>query len=412
MENKEIKQDAIRNKLILSSILCIWLLIWLFVYFVPWFKEVWQIKAQLWTEIQTFEKYEKSWLDYNEYLTLSKNEQIKKILQNDKDFFLNNLTNTQSWKYIDFLNEKEKNISKKLKDWVVEEREKSMYKILPSYTDWFAVEWNMTDLSFVNYIESLLRTFWLKTTSKIWIESLVPLDKDVKDIWTQIFYIPLKLDIVWRKADVVEFLYFLQNVWSTTLDDDNNLIVYKDKIVNKILIWDKKTPNYNIYENKIVDIENISIPNYIDTSTNIRPTSNWDINSFLNYIINWTEKNNEFRVSLSLKFYVRWLPTYKIELGIESTIKKYNEIAAEVKEVLSKLNNWDDIKITWSKQDVIATFKWLDKYLKDLEQSIKKLESWLRQKLEITKLYKDAYNLNYELTNLKQYVSSIKNENK
>ncbi len=414
MENKEKlkERDMIRNKLILSWIITFVLLIVLTLYVTPWFWEVSALNTTLQQEIWKYKNYEKVWLSYNEYLELSKNDQVKKILKENKSFYDENLTNKTNDNYLKFLLNKEETLNSQLKDWIIAKRDESMSKILPSYSEWVSVEWGITDLYFVNYIEKLLNTFSLSTISKIWIEWVTPVDKNIKDIWTQIFYIPLKLDLVWRKADIVRFLYFLQNVWNSTLDDEKWLVVERDSLLNPIILkWDIKTTKYNILENNIVDIETIGIKDYIDTTSWIRGIWENSVKWFLNYIMNWTEKDNKFEVSVSLKFYVRWLPAYKIELDIEKIIKRYNNVSKYIKDILAKLNSPSFKSQTINKQESISIFKWLDKYIKELEQTTKKIENWVKQKQDLTKLYKEASDLNYSISNLEQYIKSF-NEKK
>lgn len=410
--NKEKINDIIRNKLILSWIITFILLLVLILYVIPWFWEVSALTNTLNQEVSKYKNYEKNWLSYAEYLELSKNEQVKKILKENKSFYDENLVNKTNDNYLKFLSSKEELLNSQLKDWLIAQRDESMSKILPSYSDWTSVEWSITDLYFINYIERLLNTFSLSTTSKIWIDWVIPIDKNIKDIWTQIFYIPLKLDLVWRKADIVRFLYFLQTVWNSTLDDKNWLIIERDSLLNSIVLkWDTKTTKYNILENNMVDIDDITIPEYIDTTSWIRGVWESSVKGFLNYITNWTEKDNKFEVSLLLRFYVRWLPTYKIELDIEKIIKKYNDVSKDIKDILAKLNSPTFKSQTINKRESISIFKWLDKYVKELEQTAKKIESWVKQKQDLTKLYKEAGDLNYSISNLEQYIKSF-NEKK
>lgn len=412
MENKELKTDVLRNKLILSWFLTLILLGGIGFYLIPSFGEVSALKVTLANNIAEYEKYEKDGLTYNEYLELPGQESIKKLIGEDENFYVKHLTNTEFPKYEDFLKSKAEYVNEKNKQWIVDTRNQKLSKVLPSYTQGYSVDWNMTDLAFVNYVETLLRTFSLRTTSKIWIEDLIPVESNVKNINTQLFYIPLKLDLVGRKADIVEFIYFLQNVWVVSLDENDLLVFHKDNVVSKVIAGERKLPNYNIYENKIIDVDTIELLKYIDTSSSIRGANQLSGEWFINYIVNGTEKDNEFPISVNLKFYVKGLPTYRIELFVEQVVAKYNEMNKTVKSVLADINNGREIQVTGNKQEVNSIFKWLDKHLTQLEQTVKKLEQWVKQKNNFTTLYKDASDLNYELWNLEQYINSVKIQNK
>ncbi|MBW7954705.1 hypothetical protein H3C61_02745 [Candidatus Gracilibacteria bacterium] len=410
--NKEKINDIIRNKLILSGIITFILLLVLILYVIPGFGEVSALTNTLNQEVSKYKNYEKNGLSYAEYLELSKNEQVKKILKENKSFYDENLVNKTNDNYLKFLSSKEELLNSQLKDGLIAQRDESMSKILPSYSDGTSVEGSITDLYFINYIERLLNTFSLSTTSKIGIDGVIPIDKNIKDIGTQIFYIPLKLDLVGRKADIVRFLYFLQTVGNSTLDDKNGLIIERDSLLNSIVLkGDTKTTKYNILENNMVDIDDITIPEYIDTTSGIRGVGESSVKGFLNYITNGTEKDNKFEVSLLLRFYVRGLPTYKIELDIEKIIKKYNDVSKDIKDILAKLNSPTFKSQTINKRESISIFKGLDKYVKELEQTAKKIESGVKQKQDLTKLYKEAGDLNYSISNLEQYIKSF-NEKK
>jgi len=308
------------------------------------------------------------------------------------------------------LKDKENKINELKKSEKIKSRDEKVSRILPSYQEWISIDWSMTDLEFVNYIEVLLRSFRLKTESEIWIGELVLVEdkepskaKNTDTISSQIFYIPLKLDIEWAKSDIVEFLYFLQNVWRVESVKDNDIVLYRDSVLNKRL-WD----SWNIYENKLVDIESVELKDYIDTSSYIRSslqekTPIW----FLDFIRNWTEKSQEYKVSISLRFYVKWLPTYKLEDFIYKTIDLYKEKVKLVSDNLKMIQSKKQTNTTTEVLNIISNLKAIETYLLDMEQNIKKLESWIKNKTNLEKLYADATKVRYDIDN----VSFVLNEN-
>lgn len=418
MEKKdlEIQMSALYNKLIISGLATFILLMWLVVYIYPKISEINLVKEDLQAKITTYEKLKNNWLSYEDFVSSTTDESLKKMLSQDgKEFFENNLTNSKNIEYLAFLKEKEDYINEASKSNLVKKREEKLSKVLPSYTEWFSVEWNMTDLAFVNYVESLLRTFQLKTSSKIWIDDLVLAEEESKnkknqDISTQLFYIPLKLDLVWRKADIAEFLYFLQNVWIVSNVNDNSIVFHKDSYINRTISWQKRTLDYNIYENKIVDVESIELTSYIDNSSALRTTGQLSLEWFLSFIRTWFEKDDEYWVKVNLKFYVKWLPTYKIELFVENVVKKYKDMSKDVKSKLANAQNRKTILLNNNIVEIVSTLKTIDLYLSEMEQDVKKLEVWVKQKTNLNNLYKDATNINYELWNLEQYITSVKLE--
>lgn len=413
----EIEISTLYNKVFVSWLATFILLVWFIAYIYPKFSEISLVKQDLITKIDVYEKLKSNWLSYSDFISQTKDESLKKMLSQDgKTFYENNLTNSKNIDYLGFLQEKEDYINEINKSNLVKKRDEKMSKVLPSYTEWFSVEWNMTDLAFVNYVESLLRTFQLKTSSKIWIDKLVLVqesDKKNENLSTQLFYIPLKLDLVWRKADIVEFLYFLQNVWSVSNINDNSIVFHKDNLINRTISWQKRTFDYNVYENKLVDVETIEFSKYIDTSSSLRTTNQLSLEWFLNFVRNGFEKNDEYNVIVNLKFYVKWLPTYKIELYVEDVIKKYKDMSKNVKDTLTKSQNRKTLLLNSNIVEIVSTLKTIDLYLTDMEKEIKKIEAWLKKKTDLNNLYKSATTINYELWNLEQYVSSVKlDENK
>lgn len=418
MENIKLEKELsiLKNKLIISIFITIVLCIVLWVYTYPELKSVSNIKNELLGKISEYDTYAQKWItDITTFDNLVKDPALKKLLVSEewKTFFTSQFNNDTSSSYDAFLTEKQKHIDDVKKSWVVDERNNQISKVLPSYTEWYEVEGNMTDLAFVNYVESLLRTFQLRTTSQIWIENLVPVDQTETNVSTQIFYIPLKLDLVGRKADIVEFLYFLQNVWLVwSIDEKNNnsLVFYKDNLVNRTIAGQRRTINYNIYENKLVDIESVEFNSYVDNSASPRPSSQLSPEWFLTFVKNGSEKNDEYSVIVDLKFYVKGLPTYKIEVFVESVIKKYREMTAQVETILWQAKNRKTMLLNGNIVEIIPTLKSIETYLTQLQPKVNKLQDGINKKVNLNTVYKEASELNYELWNLDQYIHSIQLE--
>lgn len=414
MENKEKNIKKLYNKIIISWIFFVMLLWFILFYLYPEVKLIFVKKEELVSKITTYENIKQKWLTYDEFISLIKDETLKKIFWNEsRGFFETNLLNDTSNDYISFLNDKEKYIDEINKTDFVKKRDEKLSKVLPSYTDWYSVEWNMTDLAFVNYIESLLRTFQLQTTSNIWIEKIVLVwdkkdDTNEIDVSSQLFYIPLSLEIVWRKSDVVEFLYFLQNVWVVTKVDKDNIIFYKDNLIKKTILWQKRTTDYNIYENKLVDIENIEFYDYIDNTSSIRIWTQKTPEWFLSFIKNGSEKDNAYKIKVWLKFYVRWLSKYRIENFALETVKKYEDFSRKIKNLLKKAQNRKTVLLNNNIVEIIWNLKTIDTYLSEMEQRVKKLENSIKQRVNLSNIYKEASSIRYDTQNLEDYVNSLK----
>lgn len=414
--NKEKKIKQLYEKLAISWLIFIIFLYWISFYIYPQISLINTKKEELVSKIEDYEKLKQNWLTYTEFASISEDEILKKALgDNLKKFFEENLSNTGKLDYTSFLLEKEKYIDEINKSDIIKKRDEKISKVLPSYTEWFAVDWNMTDLAFVNYIESLLRTFGLQTSSKIWIEKIVVVSGENKEndktkkisFNNELFYIPLTLELIWRKSDIVEFLYFLQNVWNVENVTKENITFYKDNLITRIILWQKRTIDYNIYENKLVDIENIEFYDYIDNSSSIRVWTQKTTAGFLAFIKNWPEKDVSYKIKLWLRFYVRWLPTYKIELFAEETVSKYKDLSKKVKALLQKSQNRKTLLLNNNIVEIISALKTIDNYLVEMEQRVKKLENSIKQKIDLSNIYKEASSVRYDIQNLEDYVSSL-----
>lgn len=414
MENKERKLKQLYEKIIISWLFLVALLSWLVFYIYPQVSLIKTKKEEVVSKVWIYENLKQSWITYEEFLSTS-NEELKKYLGDDlQKFFEENLSNTSNWDYMSFISEKEEYIDKINKSDLIKNRDKKISKVLPSYTEWVSPEWNMTDLAFVNYIESLLRTFWLKTSSSIWVwdVALVWENEKTKINTNELFYIPLNLELVWRKSDMVEFLYFLQNVWTIDEVTKENLTFYRDDLITRTITWQKRTTNYNIYENKLVDIESIDFPDYIDNSSSMRSASQKTVKWLLEFIKNWPEKDVGYKVNLWLKFYVKGLPTYKIELFTGETVQKYKNLSQKVKTLLNLAQNGKIVLLNKNTKDIIkdiiSNLRTIDNYLVEMESKVKVLEDSISQKADLVNMYKEASLIGNDIQNLESYINSLK----
>lgn len=411
MENnqKEIKLSTLYNKVIITWFVTFVLLLVFGFYVYPNLSQIWEQKDILRDKISTYEKVEKDWITYNEFRDLATKQELKDIiLKAWEDYFNSNLKNEDSKDYLTFIQKKKDYVDEINKSDVIKVRDEKLAKILPSYTEWFFVEWNMTELDFVNYVELLLRTFSLRTDSKIGMWNLELEDNgNDSELSSQIFYIPLSLSLEWRKADIIEFIYFLQKVWVPSLITNENINFSNNNVINKVMSWQKKTYNYNIYENRIIDIAKITLPKYVDTSIVSRVTNQFSPEWFLSFIRTGSEKDDVYKIDIQLKFYIKWLPTYKIEEYIQKVITKYETLSSQTQSLLTKAQNRNKVLLNEEILDILAILKSFNTYLADNEEEIKILKNGLDKKIDLNNLYKKASLMNYDLLNLEQYIQKI-----
>jgi len=282
-----------------------------------------------------------------------------------------------------FLDSKNKFLQENSKETDTINKENKISNLIPNYQDWVYTDWNMTDLDFISYVESILNLFWLKTSSNIFIWEVLPLDKDSKDtLSSQIFYIPLNLELSWNIKNIENFLIFSKNLGKIIMSEkDDNFEVYNDKNLNNLNYSNTNFKSYNnIYNNQIFSIEKIDIPNFLNNTENVF----------------------DYKMKVDLIFYVKWLPTYVIE-------RQINEVKVSFKELNTKLNT----KLTdknLSKSN-IEKVKSLSLYMKDLQKVYNKLNpTWEQIKIfkdNLLNNYKDAYKLKINIESVNKKLDEI-----
>lgn len=341
--------------LLLSSIFA-WVLSF---HLIPWvFWEDWIEKQKQELKIldEEYNLAKTKWIPKNKFLSkswaLAKDEYTKNILKElrkDEEFFSRNFENNTSDDYKIFLKKK---LEEYKKDDSNEEKLKIISKVLPYYSENLPDFTSISDFQFINYIESIIYTFWLSYTNSIWIKELNQIENflltdsdNSLDKW--IFEIPIELDLTWRKSSILDFLHFIENVWKISINEETNEININfekaenweifSEFRNKRLNYLEKE-NTNIYNNQIIDIENIFMEKYIDSGIQV---SNFETNGedkkFLKYL-KATQSRESFSIKVNLKFYVKWAPKYKIEEFKANFIKKLDNLSKQVKDELKKTN--------------------------------------------------------------------------
>lgn len=356
-------------------LLIIWLLIWSFTYIIPWISEANQIKMQALEKKQILERIKKEWVELNkikEIIRNSWNSEDLKIDSNiswmvkeiDENFYVNNLKNTKEADYETFIKKK---IEQYKWDKTNFDKLDITSKVLPLYDKEVKEENHLSEFEFINYIESIISTFNLTYKNPIWIQDVTYLD-DYKlsdsdnsfDKW--ISRIQIDLDLVWRKSSILDFLYFVENVWKITINYDNwELFVNKPEKNNKIFnfvekrLWEdrfKKINNYNIFNNQIIDIETIEMKDDIDSSDfNISMTEKWT--EFLTNLKE-NQEREKYELKVKLNFYVKWLPKYKVEEFNKNFNSKLSKLESTITTLLSntKISSLDKQKLSNLKTSV------------------------------------------------------------
>ena len=360
--------------------------------------EIEDSKADFQELLENYNYVKESWIKYKDYQKLIKtsgynssalkdalsSEYTKELLTKvDSIFYNENFTNELFENYDKFL------IAKKIevdKSWLKDDfmiQENQISKILPVYTEEsdFYTETSLTNFKFINYVESLLKEYSLKTNSPIWIGDIEPIDKIIKDldiiknIEPNLFYIPLTLDIWGRKDKVIKFLEESYEMWS---------IGFKDW---EIIINNTK---------QVLEINSLEMSEYVDSWV----IHNKKYDNLIDLIKN-EQAAERIDLSIELRFYIAWISSLKMKEEVlkiiwdslnNSTNSRIKELEEKQEESDKELTFQEEIllKELIERRDIINNYKTIlakdsaelsDEDLKKIKEYTNKM--WYYEKLKI-----------------------------
>lgn len=404
-----------KYKLMFNLYILITMLLVSVFYFLPKFNEIQSNKSELNKKYEEYIKLKNDWYSFSEFkskynnkkfvdtviwLTSSEIDNIKEkqwdtyvswiIKSSKEDFYKGVFNNDSKDEYLDFLD----NLQKDIYSWdsisKKEDSEKIISRNLPIYVSNIKTssisddEVKFDDASFIEYIDSIIKTFNLTLSSWISINKL----EEVKwfsswnnEKWTSswdnlsswIYSFNVDLDLTWEKSKIFDFISFIQNVWNINFID-NEIIPYENlSNYDSIYSWKKEE---NIYLNPMIEIVSIYFNKYPD---NYYLKFKKQYESLLNFI-NSTTPRESYSVKVTLKFYVRWLPDHKKEETILSYNTKYRDLLQKYKQLLSEVNNrefkqkgWNSV---WIIKEVQDTFSYIESKSKDISAVMWKYNKW------------------------------------
>lgn len=401
MERQKREENIIMIHFAFYFVLTIGLLVYLFISILPQILVIEDTKKSTKELYNSLTRIEKSWLTFDEFKSLnnvwSNSVVVNEILKSMTwDFYTANLVNTKSANYKEFLNNKVKDLNSDENKKIAQEKINKISKVLPPYSD-TSIDFSpyaLTDYKFVNYVESIIESFNFTTNNSIWITKLslvgdYAISTGKSDsLESNIYYIPLNLVLNWTKSSVIDFLYFIENVWNISVDKNdininNNYWFLSKNSIKKILEWDKLTADYNIFEHQIVDIDKITFSEYIDSSYLSRGDT-----SFRDFIIK-TQWNDKFEINVNLMFYVKWQPTYKIVEDITSILDKYQK-------TIWLVNKWlSDPKTEWLNRINLTKY---NETIKLFNDEVNNMRKSLVKKENLEELYSRAVKIDETVT--------------
>ncbi len=424
------EKTAIISKIAINTWLIIWYIVLFNIFIFPSLSEIKTIKEEVLKIYQAYEKLSKNWIDFADFKVNSdvqKNKKLANLLPNiTSEFYKANYYNTSNETFEKFLEKKEEEVLKVRKTNIAEIRESLLSQVLPKYSEAYSVEWASTDLEFVNYIETFLNRFNIVTNASLWVNELIPLNpinywvdnKNSKkqNFESDLFYIPMDLDLKWTKEDILKFIYYISNIdiinWDVNTKNDLHTIFYKDDFVQRDLTWIayvKEENNTKTMPNKFIarmmDIQSIEIPEYFDKSWVVRDTKQKQVTDYINFLINdKKDADTEYEIKVSLHFYVRWVSQSVIKTDIQKIQTAFNTLKTNISGDIKKLQS--DIKAT-KNVEKITKLKSLEKYLIDLDPTAKAL--WVKLENDnVNSQYIKAKDLEYHISRISALYNEIK----
>jgi len=414
---------------LIFNILIFWVFIFIVTnYFVPNYFEIEEKKEKL-NNLQLENKHLlNEWLSFIKFKknfakdTIENNAYLKNIVNDpSKEFkfiYESNLVNTWNKSYDKFISNKIIELKKKEEDLSKSKLKEKIEKILPYYKfdSSFKEEW-LTDFKFINHIEKIIHSFNIDYIWTIWIWNFTLEDSGVKMIknkkkkqedW-EIYSFKLPLTLIWSKKSLIDFLYYIENVWNISFTENNDDIKIKqvnsmkkyrneDWIViknNFHNIWNYFPWENNIFNNLIIDIEKIKFEDYIDSSFDPIDYTNGE--TFLNFIKN-DQTDEKYEIDIELKFYTKGLEKYKTKKYIQKVIWEYNELVI----LFSNTINFWKKNSSILPNKALLSLKELNKYndyLKLLKDDIEELSNDKDLKENLWSIYRKAQSIKYIFDN-------------
>lgn len=407
INNNYVVQIFIANMTLLI-IFCV--VIWTNIY--PSYSEVQGEKVQLSQQYATYKRIAQEWINFSEFITQANQDKWATDYLRDlikvipESFYNKNIKNTSWWTFLSFVQNKTIKVEASRKDKLLEQRDQKLQAILPSYSDGAdAVDKqdSITEFEFVNYVESLLYAFNLTSTNAIGISDLIPV-KEFTDssnkpqdnlVDTNIYYIPLKLEVFGKKTDIVDFLHFIENVGSISVGKWEQVQLFSDQKLKNVLSWRE---GKSVYENQVFDIEVMRMNSYLDSKLSPSDLPLVDL-------VKKEQANEPIGVEFQLRFYIKWLPNYLVKKYIKDTVDKYDSL---VKKVDKRMKEASLKQFETSDQIIMVnSIKALNYDLQSISDDMKKLKTSSTKNEEISPLYKKSIDYMLKFTSIESTLDKI-----
>lgn len=322
----------------------------------------------------------------------------------DKNFYTSFFINPDSISYWEFLDTIQERVAETKQSEEYRNKLSTFDSILPYYSPDVQLEGDsLSDSHFINHVENILYTFNLRAQWDIGVWGIQKKDQNIQLEWSpddDIYKIPLSFKIEWRKNDIIDFLHFLEHVWSIEIQDDE-VRVYSDSFITKTLSG-REEDNSNIYDNQLADVESLVLTQYPDSSS---------IKSEVDLItrLKSEQAREKMEADISLNFYVSWFPKYRIQSFVWDFLRKYQELSDKIL--------WDTAKYgallysysTGEEIQAVASLESLALLITQLDPEIQALKKQMNTSQDLGQLYDNVVKYDARLDQIEVKYEQQKN---
>ncbi len=329
---KQKEKNSIIIWFLLSMVIVIFSIIYSIIYIYPNMLEIEKNKAVLYEKIKAYnlivDKGFKFW-DFDklndQYSSSKKKEdkEITKLLDDwfykkiykslDEDFY-NKLIYNWSYdkfkndkKFWDYLDEKYIALNDIIEEQKLNDKISKMKKVLPKYSELitFDTDEGLSDLAFINHVETILKMFNLKTKWAIWIKNLLAIENWIIDPDDNVYYIPLDLNITWTKESILNFITYINNTGDIEFSEND---------------FSFSSATWSL--SQLAEIVVFESQKYIDSSYKERKKTDASLKDFLDRT---KQLDDIINVKMFIRFYVSGISFDKVLEEINSVIWTNNK---------------------------------------------------------------------------------------
>lgn len=418
--NKE-KQE-IKYKIIFNVYITIISVLIIGFYMMPKYDEVIFAKNNFYEKYKSYEELSENWLSFDKFkniynnswnlgnynLTTQQKEELEalmgdtytsRIIGESNELFYNSIfINDSDADYITFL---QKLREKAFRSELSERNEKienivwnnfpiyvSNTKVLFNKNKWdddFKPSHYYDDTKFISYITNITDVFNLRLNWGISIWNVKEVSTSEKSINTNknkdapsswIYEFEVQLDLKWDKSSILWFLDFVKNVGSVSLVGDT-IMPYEDLLGRQYSSL-RSENSWSIYENPILEVSQVNFEVYPENNF-VAPSRNpWE--SLITYIQRTWSWRERYETSVTLKFYVRGIPTDKKDKLVNTNFERHKDLYIKYKKLLVFVNS-KEFKSKWVEsmpiiKDVEKTYSYLEFKMSDINEKYKKYQIW------------------------------------